>query len=287
MDVALLAQGLITGLLVGGLYGLIATGLTLVFGVMRVLNLAHGEFLMLGMYLAWGFVQTTRLDPYFSPLVTIPVLACFGAAMYWVAIRHVLRAPELSRVVLTVGLLLILQNAALLVFSGDVRSVRSELQFSSLPLGERVIVPLPLLIAFGASLIVTEGLYLFLKHTDLGLRLRAVASHPSAAQLVGIDLDRTFLLAFTLSSACVGLAASLLVVLQPFSPASGGRYILTALSIVILGGLGSFPGALLGGILFGVGEALGALYLPGSLGPVIALGIVVLVLLFRPRGLLG
>jgi branched-chain amino acid transport system permease protein len=286
VDLSLIPQGVVSGILLGCIYALVATGLTMIFGVMRVLNLAHGEFVMLGMYIAYAAVVATGMDPYLSWIATVPALAFLGAIVYWVLVRPVLRrGDENSPIVLTVGLLLILQNLTVFFMTGNVRGLSSDYQFMSFNLPANVFVSVPLLIGALGSITATALLFLFLRKTEMGLALRAVASHPTSAPLVGIDVQRVFVIAFALSSACAGLAATLLMPAYPFAPTTGGQYTLTALLVVILGGLGNYVGALAGALIIGVTQSVGALYLSDGVASSVVLCMVIAVLLVRPQGL--
>lgn len=286
MDLSLIPQGIVSGLLLGCVYALVATGLTMIFGVMKVLNLAHGEFVMLGMYGAYAVVLATGMDPYLSWIVTVPALAVLGAIIYWVLVRPVLRmGNENSPIVLTVGLLLVLQNLAVFFMTGNFRTLSSDYQFSSFKLASNVFVPVPLFIGAMGSVAATVLLFLFLRKTEMGLALRAVASRPASAPLVGINVQRVFVTSFALGSACAGLAAVLLAPVYPFSPTTGGQYTLTALLVVILGGLGNYAGALAGALIVGVTQSVGVLYLSDGVASSLVLCMVIAVLLLRPQGL--
>jgi branched-chain amino acid transport system permease protein len=241
---------------------------------------------MLGLYLAYAVVVSSGMDPYLSWIVTVPALALFGAVVYWVLIRPVLRrGDENSPIVLTVGLLLILQNLTVFFMTGNVVGLRTDYQFMSFRLTPNVIVSFPLFVGAAASVAATVLLFLFLRKTEMGLALRAVASRPASAPLVGINVQRVFVIAFAISSACAGLAASLLAPAYPFSPITGGQYTLTALLVVILGGLGNYVGALAGALLVGVTQSVGVLYLSDGVASSLVLGMVIAVLLLRPQGL--
>jgi branched-chain amino acid transport system permease protein len=206
--------------------------------------------------------------------------------VYWFLIRPVLRVGgENGPIVLTVGLLLVLQNLFVFFFTANVRSLSSAYQFMSFRLPAHVVVPVPLFIGAAGSVVATILLFLFLRKTDLGLAFRAVASQPHSAGLVGIDLQRIFMMAFALGSACAGFAATLLAPIFPFSPTVGGQYTLTALLVVILGGLGNFIGALVGAFIVGISQSIGALYLPDGVASSLVLALVIAVLLIRPQGL--
>jgi branched-chain amino acid transport system permease protein len=286
VDFSLIPQGIVSGLLLGCIYALVATGLTMIFGVMRVLNLAHGEFVMLGMYLAYGIVVATGMDPYLSWVVTIPALGLLGAAVYAGLVGPVLRrGDENSPIVLTVGLLLVLQNLVVFFLTGNVRGLSSAYQFMSIKLAPIVIVSVPLLIGAIGSVVATVLLFLFLRRTEMGLALRAVAARPGSAPLVGINVQHVFIVAFSISSGCAGLAATLLVPAYPFSPITGGQYTLTALLVVILGGLGNYAGALVGALILGVTQSVAVLYLSDGVASSVVLCMVIAVLLLRPQGL--
>ena len=286
MDWSLFPQGIVSGILLGCIYALVATGLTMIFGVMRVLNLAHGEFVMVGMYVAYAVVVLTGMDPYLSWIATVPALGLFGAVVYCVLVRPVLRrGDENSPIVLTVGLLLVVQNLVVFFMTGNVRSVSSNYQFMSFAPASNVIVSVPLFIGAVGSILATGLLFLFVRKTEIGLALRAVASRPASAPLVGIDVQRVFVVAFALSSACAGLAATLLVPAYPFSPTTGGQYTLTSLLVVILGGLGNYVGALAGALIVGIMQSVGVLYLSDGGASSVVLCMVIAVLLLRPQGL--
>jgi branched-chain amino acid transport system permease protein len=282
----LLAQALVTGILIGGVFALLSVGLTLIWGVMRIINFAHGEFLMVGMYIVYFLVTKGGWDPYVTLLVSVPALFVVGAAIFRLTIQPILAHPSMNQIMLTLGLSLILQNLALVVFRADPLIVQTAYSRVTFNLGPAV-VRVPQLIAFGGSGLAAMLLYWFLQKTDAGRAIRAASQNREAAVLMGVDVQRTYLLAFGIGSACLGVAASLMVPFYYTSPTVGLWFGQVAFIVVILGGMGNFMGALVGGQIIGLTEAFGAAILPGTLSRVFTFAIFILVLLFRPQGLFG
>jgi len=286
MSTSLLAQAAVNGLFVGGVFALISIGLTLIWGVMRIINFAHGEFLMIGMYIAYFAVVRGGLDPYLTLLVTIPALFLIGALIFWGTIRPVLTAPSMNQILLTVGLSLVLQNLALVFFKADVLFAQTPYGKMNYHIGG-VVIEMPKLLAFVGSILAASLLYWLLQSTDLGRAIRAASQNSRAAQLMGIHVRQTYLIAFGIGSACLGVAASLMIPFYYVSPTVGLFFGTIAFVIVVLGGMGNFLGALVAGIIIGLTESLGAAILPGSLARVFTFAIFVLFLLFRPTGIFG
>jgi branched-chain amino acid transport system permease protein len=282
----LLAQALVTGILIGGVFALLSVGLTLIWGVMRIINFAHGEFLMVGMYIVYFLVAKGGWDPYVTLLISAPVLFVVGAGIFRLTIQPILSDPGMNQIMLTLGLSLILQNLALVLFSADPLIVQTAYSRVTFSLGPAV-VRVPQLIAFGGSGLAAVLLYWFLQKTDAGRAIRAASQNREAAVLMGIDVQRTYLLAFGIGSACLGVAASLMVPFYYTSPTVGLWFGLVSFVVVVLGGMGNFMGALVGGLIIGLTEAFGAAILPGSLSRVFTFAIFILALLFRPQGLFG
>ena len=282
----LLLQACASGLLIGGVYALVALGLTLVFGVLRIINFAHGTLMMLGMYATFFLHSLAGIDPYLSVLLVGPAFFLVGVLIERGVIEPNLGAPESNQLLLTLGLALFLENAALAAFSPDYRSLRLPYLSRPLLLGE-VVVNVPRLIAFGCSIALAVALWLFLKHTDVGKAIRAAAEEREGALLVGIDIRRLYAVAFGIGSGVVAVAGSLVAPFLYVAPDVGDVFNILAFVIVVLGGMGSFIGALLGGLLVGVAESVGAALLPGSLKQLPIFALFVLVLLFRPTGLFG
>ena len=286
LDATLISQALVTGLLLGGVYALISAGFTLVFGVLKIINFAHGEFLMLGMYGTYFLFTGLGLHPYLSMLVIFPALFVFGALIFWITIRPAVAAPELNQLLLTVGISLFLQNVALVFFKSDYRSVDIAFARNKVELGS-VILSAPHLLAFVVSVVVTLALYFLLRSTDIGRSMRASAENRDAAILMGINVPRIYVVTFATGIALLGIAGPLLAPIYSVSPDVGGLFILTVLVVVVLGGMGNFLGALAGGLVIGVAENLGAIFMPGSMGPVVSFAVLILVLLLKPEGILG
>ena len=282
----LFGQALITGIMIGGIFALISVGLSLIWGVMRIINFAHGEFLMIAMYIAYFLVAKAGWDPYMTIIVTAPALFLFGVLIFQSTIRPILKDPSMNQIMLTLGLSLILQNLALVIFKADVLTTSTIYTRMNFMLGP-VVVRSSQLIAFIGSAIAAYALYWFLQKTDTGRAIRAAAQNRDAAVLMGINVRTTYLLAFGLGSASLGVAASLMIPFYYTSPTVGLFFGLIAYVVVVLGGLGNFMGALVAGLIIGMTESIGASILPGSLSRVLTFGIFIVVLLFRPQGIFG
>lgn len=295
--IELLVQVVIAGVLLGGLYALIGLGMSLIMGVMKIINLAHGELMMVGMYVTFWAFTLLHLDPYFSLLIVVPVLFFLGVAIQRWLISPVMEQdailPE-NQVLLTVGIGMVLSNLALLAFKADYRSVpvgyASRTIYWDIKLGGQTIslsFSVPFLVAFCVAILLGTGLFLLLGRTDLGRMIRATAQDKRAAALMGIDTRRIACVAFGLGAALVGAAGALLAPVYYIFPAIGGPFTAKAFIITVLGGMGSIAGAVLGGLILGLAESLGSVYV--SLGYKDAIGFVIfiLVLIFLPKGLLG
>ncbi|HYZ61614.1 MAG TPA: branched-chain amino acid ABC transporter permease [Acetobacteraceae bacterium] len=282
----LLLPALINGILTGGVYALLALGLTLIYGVLHIVNFAHGSLLMIAMFGAWVLAAHAGIDPYWSlPLMTAAMFA-LGGLLYAGVIERVARGDERAVLLATLGIAVVLDNLALVVFTGDTRTVETPYSFAMTELGP-VMVPSAKLISFGFALLLAAILWLFMARTDTGRAIRAVAREPDGARLVGIRPARMFALAYGIGTACLGASACLLLPSFYVSPGVGNVFVLLAFTIVVLGGMGSFVGAVVGGLLIGVTESLGGLYLGESLGPICVPLVFLAVLLLRPTGLFG
>ncbi len=279
-------QAVVSGVLVGGVYALIGIGLTIIFGVMRVINFAHGELLMLGMYLAWLVFTNLGIDPYVSIVITAPLLFLWGAFLQKAFINRVLNALPQNQILLTIGLGLVMSNTVMLVFTSDYRILTTSYSSSSFHLGN-LSVSTPLLYSFAITAAITAALYAFLIKTDTGQGIRATAQDRDAAQLMGINVERMSILAFGLGSALAGAAGALVAPTYYIFPQVGSAFTLKAFVIVVLGGMGSVVGATLGGILIGATESLAAVYVASGLKELVVYVLFLLVLLFKPSGLLG
>ena len=279
-------QSVLSGVLVGGVYALIGIGLTIIFGVMRVINFAQGDLLMLGMYLAWLAFKRYHVDPYVSILIAAPLLFLWGALLQKALINRVLDALPQNQILLTIGLGLVMSNTVMLVFTSDYQLVTTSYSSSSFPLGT-LSVSQPLLYSFLITAAITAALYWFLIRTDTGQAIRATAQDRDAAQLMGINVERMSVLAFGLGAALAGAAGTLIAPTYYIFPQMGSAFTLKAFVIVVLGGIGSVVGATLGGVLIGMTESLAAVYVASGLKELVVYVLFLLVLLFRPAGLLG
>jgi branched-chain amino acid transport system permease protein len=277
-------QIVISGILVGGIYALISMGLNLILGVVRIINFAHGEFLMIAMYISFLFYVTLGLDPYLSAPIVVLLLFGFGCLVQRVIIQPILDTSATVKIFATLGLSIALQNLALMIWNADYRNVNTSYQTSVIQLGE-VAISVPRLIAFTIAIMIAVGLFFFLKNTLLGKAIRAVAMERRAASLMGIHVKKIYLIAFGIGSALVGLAGSLLMPIYYVFPTVGTLFVLTAFVVVVLGGMGSMFGAFLGGLLIGLVEALAGVLISPGLKEAVYFVIFILVLLFRPSGL--
>jgi len=282
----LLLQAILSGVLVGGVYALIGIGLTLIFGVMRVINFAHGELVMLGMYVTWLLFVKLGWDPYLSILAVAPLLFVWGAVLQTTVVNRVLDALPQNQILLTIGLGLVMSNAVMLAATSDYRLVSTSYSSASFDLGG-LSVSYPLLLSFLVTVAVTVALYLFLLRTDTGQAIRATAQDRLAAQLMGIDVRRMSVLAFGLGAALAGVAGALVAPTYYIYPQVGAAFTLKAFVIVVLGGMGSVVGATLAGVLIGVTESLAAVYVASGLKELVVYVLFLVLLLVKPSGLLG
>jgi branched-chain amino acid transport system permease protein len=282
----LLLQGIVSGLLLGGVYGLVACGLSLIFGVLRIINFAHGAVMMLAMYTTYWLFALCGIDPYLSILITAPLFFLVGMLIQRTVIEPNRFAAEHNQLLLTLGLALFLENLALVLWQGDFRTVRPTYAGASFMVGE-ALVEVPRLAACGAAIVLAVVLFAFLRTTDVGKAIRAVSEEPEGAMLMGIDIGRIRAVAFGIGSACVAVAGALVTPFFYVAPDVGESFNLMAFVVVVLGGMGNFVGALFGGFIVGLAESLGATLLPGSLKQLIVFALFVLVLLLRPAGLFG
>ncbi len=276
----------ISGVFLGSIYALVALGLTLIYGVLHIINFAHGSLLMLAMYAVFFLWQGFGMDPYLAMIIVVPGGFLFGYLLQRGIIGKASHGRDEIILLVTLGISIIMENVALLFFSASERSVRVPYDLDGFDLGVTYVV-YPELAALVGSLLITLLLYLFMTLTDTGKAIRAVAKERQGARLVGINVNHIFAVSFGIGVACVAAAASLLVPTYAVHPQIGYLFVLIAFTVVVLGGMGSFVGALVGGFIIGVFEQLGRLYLGESLGLITISVIFILVLLFRPSGLFG
>jgi branched-chain amino acid transport system permease protein len=282
----LVANVVVAGVLTGLVYGLMALGLSVIFGVVRVVNFAHGEMMTIAMYAATVLFAAWGLDPFLCILPAAVAFFLFGYAMQAGLINPFITRPEHSQFMLLVAVAIIMVNALLMMFGPSARSIQVDYQLESFEIG-KILVDKARLFAAMAAVVTATGLFVFFKTTLIGKAIRACADNHLGALVVGLDVKHLYALTFGLGSMCVAVAGCAMVLLVDVTPPLGPAYTLLAFVIVIVGGLGSMPGALLGGVLIGVSEALAGLLIAPSAKSMFSFGLLILILLFRPQGLLG
>ena len=286
MTAAILLQTLASGVLIGLIYALVAIGLTMIFGVMDIVNFAHGEFLMLGMYSSFWLFALYALDPLLTLPLAVLMLFAFGVVLYKLLIVRIINAPMLTQIFTTFGLMILLRGVAQFLWKPDYRTIEDSaltgsIKMLGLQLGR------PQLVAGVGAILVTALIWYFLTRTKLGAALEATASDKDAARLMGIDSNRMFALSWGIGAACAGAAGVLLSTFFPIFPDVGANFILLAFVVVNLGGFGSVAGAFWAGILVGVIEVMGGLLIGPQYKMALVLAIFLAMLMFRPQGLLG
>lgn len=280
------AGSAISGVFLGAIYALVALGLTLIYGVLHIINFAHGSLLMLAMYAVFFLWHLFGIDPYLAMLIVVPGGFLFGYSLQRSVIGKAHHGRDEIVLLVTLGVAIVIENAALFLFTANERSVQVPYDLDGIDLGVTFVV-WPEIAALAGSLLITLALWSFMTHTDTGKAIRAVAKERQGARLVGINVEHIFAVSFGIGTACVAAAASLLAPTYSVGPQFGYLFVLIAFTIVVLGGMGSFVGALVGGFIIGITEQLGRLYLGESLGLITISVIFILILLFRPTGLFG
>ena len=286
MNASFVLQSMINGLLIGGVYSLVAIGLNMIFGVMKIINFAHGSLMMVGMYVCYWAVRIGTVDPYLSIVLVIPLLFILGAVLQRFLINPIIDAPEHNQLLLTLGVSLFLENLALFLWSPDYRVLQTGYASVNFYFGDLSLY-LVRVLAFVISMIGTIILYLLLTKTDLGKAIRAASEEPVGAMIVGVNVRRIYVVSFGIGAACAGVAGAAVAPFFPVYPTVGGLFVITAFVVVVLGGMGSFVGAYFGGLIIGMAESMGAIFLPASMKSLISFVIFVLILLFKPSGLFG
>lgn len=286
MTFSVLMQSIISGILVGGVYALIGIGLTIIFGVMRVINFAHGDIMMVGMYMTYFLFTLFGIDPFVSVLITMPLMFLFGALLQKVFINRILGSLPQNQILLTIGLGLIMSNTAMLGFTSDYKILTTTYSSSSFSVAG-ISISQPLLISFLITAAITAGLYWFLMKTDIGQAIRATAQDREAAQLMGINVKWMSILSFGIGAAMAGTAGALISPTYYIFPQVGSAFTLKAFVITVLGGMGSIVGATLGGIIIGLVESVAAVTISSDWKDVVVFSIFLLVLLIKPSGLMG
>lgn len=299
MNLNLLFQLAVSGFLMGGVYSLIALGLSLIFGVMKVINFAHGEMMVWGMYVTYTVFLWTGIDPFFSFLVSAAVLFILGYLLQRTIVNRILDSAEAMQVLPLVGMAMVFENSARIIWGPDYISPQSRFSLSSLSIGN-LMIDVSRLLAFSLAIIITIIVLFFLKKTDTGKSIRAAADNRTGALLVGKDINRIYAVCFGVGTACVGVAGGLLVPIMPLSPHIGAPFTMISFIIVILGGMGSLTGAMVGGFIVGIAESIGpelitglfhgiglGLDFPNTMKQVVSFLILIAILLLKPQGLLG
>ena len=286
MDASILLAATINGLLSGGIYTLVASGLTLIYGVLHIINFAHGSLLMLAMFGVYFLLTKLGVDPYLSLVVMVPAMFALGYVMYRGLIGKLAQGKDENILLITLGLSILIENLALMFFKGDTRTISVSYSDRMVELGP-LLLSFPKIVSFLAAMVLCALLGLFIQRTDTGRAIRAVAKERMGARLVGIDVDRVFAISYGIGLATLGAAACLLMPIFYVSPTTGHVFVIVAFTVVVLGGMGSFFGAVVGGLIVGLTESFGGLFLGESLGQIGISLIFILILLLRPQGLFG
>jgi branched-chain amino acid transport system permease protein len=282
----IILPALANGVLTGGVYALVALGLTLIYGVLHIINFAHGSLLMLAMYGAYFAFTQASIDPYLALPLLAAAMGAVGYAMYRFVVGPFSHGDDRNILLVTLGCAVIIDNLALALFKGDSRTIETPYSFEVIELGT-MFLSMPRVISFAVAIVICAALALLIARTDLGRAIRAVAKERTGARLVGIDVEKIFAASYAIGIATLGAAACLLLPTFYVSPSVGNAFVLVAFTIVVLGGMGSFVGAMLGGVIVGVTESLGGLFLGEALGQIGISLIFIAILLLRPTGLFG
>ena len=282
----ILVPAILNGLMTGAVYALIALGLTLIYGVLHIINFAHGALLTAAMFAVFFAFERLGLDPYLAAIGLTPLFFLAGYGLQRFVIGPAAHGEDRNILLVTLGLAVVIENALLYGFRADTRTINLPYAFNTIELGSAFLA-LPRVIALFAAILVALSLWIFMRWTDTGQAIRAVAKEKLGAELSGIDVAHIYAVTFGLSTACLAIAACLLMPTYYVNPTAGNAFVLIAFTIVVLGGMGSVIGALVGGLFVGVVESLSGLYLGESLGQIGIFVMFILVLLFRPSGLFG
>ncbi|HEY1310927.1 MAG TPA: branched-chain amino acid ABC transporter permease [Pseudolabrys sp.] len=286
MHISILFPAIINGLLMGAIYALIALGLTLVYGVLHIINFAHGTLLTAALFAAFFLHKLFGIDPYLAVFILVPAFFVLGYGLQRFVIGPASHGNDANILLVTLGLAVVIENLLLYAFRADTRTIDVKYAFDVVSFAG-MFLSVPRLAGFAGAVVVALLLWLLLTRTDTGKAIRAVAKEKLGAQLSGIDVAHIYAVTFGLGAACVAIAACLLIPTYYVNPNVGNAFVLIAFTTVVLGGMGSIPGALMGGLFVGVVESLSGLYLGESLGQIGIFVMFILVLLLRPSGLLG
>jgi branched-chain amino acid transport system permease protein len=286
LELSILWPSIANGLATGAIYALVALGLTLIYGVLHIINFAHGAALMVALYGVHLLFTRFGVDPYAAIVVVVPAMFGFGYVLQRFVIARASHGKDENILLVTLGIAIVLENLALVLFTADTRTIETRWSLATIDIAGAFIA-VPKAVAFVGALAAAAILLALMARTDLGRAIRALAKERHGAKLVGIDVEHVFAMSFGIGLACLGVAACFLLPAYYVNPTVGNGFVLVAFTIVVLGGMGSFAGALVGGLLIGVVESVSGLYLGESLGQIGIFVIFLLVLMFRPTGLFG
>lgn len=283
---SVLMQALVSGLLIGIVYALIAIGFTLIFGVMDIVNFSHGHKVMISMFISYFLFKTFHIDPFLSLIVTIPILFGIGIILYKLVFKHLVGKPHSTHIITTIALFIILENIMNFIFGGNLRGITTSYSTASIKMGQVAIGIAPLLAA-GVTLCVIVLLYIFLQKTDFGKAIRACSQNLKGAQLSGINTTKVYIIAFAISAALAGLAGSVMVPFKMVDPFVGHEFLAKSFAIVVLGGLGSVSGAFIGAVLIGVIQSFSTVLFSASMANAITFALIITVIILKPTGLVS
>lgn len=282
----ILVPAILNGLMTGAIYALVALGLTLIYGVLHIINFAHGAMLTAAMFAAFFAYTLLGLDPYLAVFLLAPLFFVLGYGLQRFLIDPAAHGEDRNYLLVTLGLAIVIENILLYAFRADTRTINLPYAFNTVEVGA-VLLSVPRVVAFAAVVAVAAALWAIMRWTDTGMAIRAVAKEKLGAELSGIDVKHIYAVTFGLGSACVAVAACILIPTYYVNPTAGEAFVLVAFTIVVLGGMGSIAGALIGGLFIGVVESLSSVFLGASLGQIGIFLIFIVVLLLRPSGLFG
>jgi len=281
-----LIQALLWGVANGCIYILLATGLNIIFGVMKLVNFAHGQLLMIGAYIAFAATTALGLNAYIAILVAMGAVAVIGVGLERFTFRKVLGTDKLNEIFVSLGLIYVFENAAVLLWGNSVQQISSPFQGFQLSLGQ-VSISYDLLLAISIVIVILIALFLLLKKTKIGLAMRATSQKSNASMLMGVNIEKVYIFTFALGAALAGAAGALYGIIFNFSPTLGALPTIKAFAIIIIGGLGSIPGAVVGGLLYGIAENTAVYFLGATWQDAIAFALLIIVLAIRPTGIFG
>jgi branched-chain amino acid transport system permease protein len=281
-----LIGALLWGVVIGCIYILLATGLNIIFGVMKLVNFAHGQLLMIGAYIAFTVTTALGLNAYIAVLVAMGLVAFIGVGLERFTFRRVLGTDKLNEIFISLGLIYVFENAAVLLWGNSPNQIVSPFQSLQLSLGQ-VSISYDWLLAISIVVVILIALFLMLKKTKIGLAMRATSQKSNASMLMGVNIEKVYIFTFALGAALAGAAGALYGIIFPFNPTIGALPTIKAFAIIIIGGLGSIPGAVIGGLLYGIAENTAVYFLGGIWRDAIAFALLIIVLVIRPTGIFG